>query len=252
MPRTKRPTAPLVRDSYPNLIVNQVLKAIQAGELKPGDVLSSENELIHQFQVGRTSVREALAGLEYMQVIRSEGGVTYVNGNVSAFFRRKILYHHQLDAKRQAALLETLTLLCPAFSAYAAQRASVNNKKHLRRLLQDMEGLFSKLDGPQSEIWAEELIRTHIQFLQALAEAAQNSIYGTIYQRLAPMLFSALWEIRDQTLYRQLYTSCQSLLQAVENGEEQEAQEAMEAYTRSVSERYRHFQLAAGEGADHV
>lgn len=252
MPRAKRSIAPLVRDSYPNLIVNQVLKAIQVGELKPGDALPSENELIQQFQVGRTSVREALAGLEYMQVIRTEGGVTYVNGNVSAFFSRKILYHHQLDARRQAALLETLELLCPAFATYAAQRASVNDKKHLRRLLQGMEELLTKLEGPQSEILAEELVRTHIQFLQALAEAAQNSIYGAIYQRLAPMLFSALWEVQDQAFYRQLYTTCQSLLQAVEAGEGTGAGEAMEHYARSVAQRYRQLQPGEGEEADHV
>ena len=43
-------------------IVEQLVETIQNGTLKPGDKLPSERQLIQMLGVGRSSVREALAG----------------------------------------------------------------------------------------------------------------------------------------------------------------------------------------------
>ncbi|GAA0909706.1 FadR/GntR family transcriptional regulator [Pseudonocardia zijingensis] len=52
-------------------VVDHVRNAIAAGELKPGDRLPSERELVEQFSIGRASVREALRVLENMELVRS-------------------------------------------------------------------------------------------------------------------------------------------------------------------------------------
>jgi GntR family transcriptional repressor for pyruvate dehydrogenase complex len=53
-------------------VVDYVQNAIAAGELKPGDRLPSERELVEQFSIGRASVREALRVLENMELVRSQ------------------------------------------------------------------------------------------------------------------------------------------------------------------------------------
>jgi GntR family transcriptional repressor for pyruvate dehydrogenase complex len=53
-------------------VVDHVRNAIAAGELKPGDRLPSERELVEQFSIGRASVREALRVLENMELVRSQ------------------------------------------------------------------------------------------------------------------------------------------------------------------------------------
>lgn len=55
-------------------IAEQIERAVVSGEFKPGDRLPSERELVEQFQVGRSSVREALRVLESSDLVRSRLG----------------------------------------------------------------------------------------------------------------------------------------------------------------------------------
>jgi GntR family transcriptional repressor for pyruvate dehydrogenase complex len=53
-------------------VVEYVQKAVAVGELSPGDRLPSERELVEQFGIARSSVREALRVLESMELVRSQ------------------------------------------------------------------------------------------------------------------------------------------------------------------------------------
>src|SRR6187549_1095214 len=55
-------------------IVEQLVRQIQAGRLKPGDKLPSERQLIDMLNVGRSSIREALQGLAAIGVVESRAG----------------------------------------------------------------------------------------------------------------------------------------------------------------------------------
>lgn len=55
-------------------IVQQIEDAILRGELRPGERLPSERELVRQFSVSRSSVREALRVLQSNGMVRSRAG----------------------------------------------------------------------------------------------------------------------------------------------------------------------------------
>ena len=55
-------------------IVEQVEEALARGDLRPGQRLPSERELVAQFEVSRSTVREALRVLESNGVVRSRPG----------------------------------------------------------------------------------------------------------------------------------------------------------------------------------
>src|SRR5688500_11655529 len=55
-------------------VVEQIVAQIQSGNLKPGDRLPSERQLIETLQVGRSSVREALQGLAMMGLVEIRPG----------------------------------------------------------------------------------------------------------------------------------------------------------------------------------
>ena len=86
--------------SYPNLICDQIIQSIKEGVLQPVEVLPSESDFVKQFGVGRTSVREALASLEYLNIIVSINGKYYINQDVPSYFRKKLLYHYKQNEKR--------------------------------------------------------------------------------------------------------------------------------------------------------
>ncbi|HEY2058717.1 FadR/GntR family transcriptional regulator [Amycolatopsis sp. NBC_01480] len=55
-------------------IVAQIEEAVYSGRLKPGERLPGERELMTQFGVGRSTVREALRVLQAAELIRSRPG----------------------------------------------------------------------------------------------------------------------------------------------------------------------------------
>ena len=57
-------------------IVEQIRKAIFEGNLKPGDKLPSEKELLDTFQVSRATLREALRSLEVLGFLEIKKGAS--------------------------------------------------------------------------------------------------------------------------------------------------------------------------------
>ncbi len=57
------------KSSMPEEIVKEILLMIQNGELRPGDIFPSEQELMRRTNVSRSSVREAMRALSMMKVI---------------------------------------------------------------------------------------------------------------------------------------------------------------------------------------
>lgn len=69
---------PIARQTVSSQIREQLLHRITTGEFAPGTRVPSERELSDQFDVARTSVREAIQGLLSMGVIERRGNRTWV------------------------------------------------------------------------------------------------------------------------------------------------------------------------------
>ena len=62
------------RISLSQVVVDQILRLIQEGQLRPGDRMPSEAEMTRMLNVGRSSVREGLRGLSILGVIETSSG----------------------------------------------------------------------------------------------------------------------------------------------------------------------------------
>lgn len=70
---------PSQKQSLAQQVVNRILKLIRTGNLRPGDRLPPERELIEIFRMSRPSLREALRALEILGVVEvRHGGGAYV------------------------------------------------------------------------------------------------------------------------------------------------------------------------------
>lgn len=67
--------APMRAKSQPQRVVDSVAGRIQAGALKPGDRVPSEPELMREFAVSRTVVREAMSRLQASGLVETRHGV---------------------------------------------------------------------------------------------------------------------------------------------------------------------------------
>src|SRR5262245_54021293 len=73
--KEKPPTALHRRETLTSQLVRALTNRIMQGELKPGDRLPTEQELIEAFAVSRTVVREAISSLKATGLVTTQQGV---------------------------------------------------------------------------------------------------------------------------------------------------------------------------------
>lgn len=66
--------SPLRRTKLHELLSRRLEEMIRSGELKPGDRLPSERDMMSAFSIGRPAVREALLSLENKGIVVTENG----------------------------------------------------------------------------------------------------------------------------------------------------------------------------------
>jgi GntR family transcriptional regulator, transcriptional repressor for pyruvate dehydrogenase complex len=118
---------PVSRRTVSTQIREQLLQRITTGELSPGERIPSERELSDQFEVARTSVREAIQGLLSIGVIERRGNRTCVaehlpDVSVNGGDHRKTFVKELFETRR---VLEAPIFALAAERADDAARASV-------------------------------------------------------------------------------------------------------------------------------
>ena len=212
-------------------IVKQIQQLIAKGELKPGQKLPPERSLAEELNVSRTSIREALRALEMMGYLESKvgvGGGTYVKEisleNVISPFSKMLLQNDDFIVE----LLEVRLFLELEVARLAALRRGdedLENMRHaIARMEQEIEDGNTGLEGDN-------------QFHSALAIAANNRVL----QQFVFMCGDLLEVEREAHLSEDSGESLKALnqhkelLQAIEQQDEQQAQQIMSSHIHNVS-----------------
>lgn len=125
-------------------IAEEIVNQIRQGNFRPGDQLPGERELAGMLGVNRTTLREALRVLEFMRVVDKRVGegvfVRDLNKDSSIellIFR--ILNEEGLDAESLSSACEAATYLEVATAKLAALRATPEEVRELRAVVEKME-----------------------------------------------------------------------------------------------------------------
>jgi len=167
--------APLARETLSAQIRDQLLRRITSGELEPGARVPSERALSDQFEVARTSVREAMQGLLSLGVIERRGNRSYVaeklpDVNLDVVDDRKE-FVRQLFETRRALELPIMQL--------AAERATPEQRAEVAELAAGF-----RVGMPLAEF--RELDRA---FHAAIARACGNPLLLEVYGKVLARLF---------------------------------------------------------------
>ena len=183
---------PIVKTTISGEIVEQILAMIRSDGYKPGDRLPSERELCEAFQVGRSSVREAMKILEATGLVETS--------NKGKFIRTPKSQHTDiLDTVRAdiREVFEARKLIEIEMAALASQRATGKDLKNLEKTAR-------LISEPQER---HEAYAADIAFHLALVDAAHNSFFSEIYKKISGLLFqhfeyySRLELIQDPSAY---------------------------------------------------
>src|SRR5579875_3661919 len=151
------------RNTLSKQVVDQIVRLLTSGQLKPGDKLPSEMELMEQLDVSRPVLREALSSLETLEVIRRktrEG--TYFNYKVGSQPFRVML---ALSMDNLPAIIEARMTLELGLVTMAAEKIT---DEQLSELWKTIEGIENSTDGNYG--WLDK------EFHRLIATSANNPV----------------------------------------------------------------------------
>lgn len=155
-------------------VVEQIEHAVLTGRLAPGTRLPSERELMAQFEVSRSTVREALRVLQAAGVIRSRAGdprgpeVLPPSPTTLRKSIRRLAYSAHIGL---AELLQFRMLL--ESSAYRLA-AHLRTDEQLARMEQALQRMREHLDPDSADDGA--FSQADVDFHDAVAQATQNPL----------------------------------------------------------------------------
>jgi GntR family transcriptional repressor for pyruvate dehydrogenase complex len=145
---------------------------ISDGTLLPGSRLPAERDLADQFQVSRSSLRQALKALEIMGVVSQRvGDGTYVN-TAPALLSEPMEFLILLNSISFEELMEARIIVEPELAARAATRATDEDLATLRREMTAMK----ESGASHSSITEHDLL-----FHQAIFRAAGNRVCSILF-----------------------------------------------------------------------
>jgi GntR family transcriptional regulator, transcriptional repressor for pyruvate dehydrogenase complex len=179
-------------------VVDYVQNAIAAGELKPGERLPSERELVEKFSIGRASVREALRVLESMELVRSRPrdprGPLVLPVSVGPV-RRSVAMLTSAKVLTLAELVQFRMIVDASANLLAANRRTdaqlVALERNMARMRQCMRRGYA------------EFSQADMEFHELIAEAGGNQlvqVYGDVTREAVLMLIQrTILDADDQT-----------------------------------------------------
>jgi DNA-binding FadR family transcriptional regulator len=181
----------VVRTTLAEQVREQLTKYIDDNQLKPGDPLPSESQLVERFEVSRPVVREALRGLQGQQAIRIAAGKGAVLSDPGAsmltpYFRQVI-----------SALIEPSEFLearAPVEIAAAELAAIHRTELQLDGLREVLAILRASPDDPQAHAVADA------DFHVRLAAASGNTILAHLIESMYEALCAV--SLRGMRRYR--------------------------------------------------
>lgn len=227
-------------------VVGNLAQRIQGGELKPGDKLPTESEVMATMGVSRTVVREALSRLQASGLVETRHGIgTFVlerpAETPSPFRLDSAAMGTALDV---LAMLEFRVSLEAEAAGLAAMRRSDTQLATMRRALDDMK---------QTASAGSDAVNSDFEFHLAIARATGNRYFTDLMGHLGTMLIPRS-RLQMSTPEREMYLERvnfehENIYDAIERGDQEAARAAMRMHLTNSRERLRKASAVAGTNA---
>jgi GntR family transcriptional repressor for pyruvate dehydrogenase complex len=224
---------PVPRSRTFELVLARIEEQILAGNLRVGDRLPPERELVELLGVSRAAVREALRVLEAQGVLRSRVGTGPASGSViaampSAGLTQLLRLHMALANFPLADVVEARATLERSSARLAAERASDDDLALMRDRLERMD---------DAKLPLETFNDYDTEFHVAIAEAGGNRLMAdmTIAVRNAVRrtLLTAFHELPDwNSVADRLRAEHHAVYDAIAAGDSERAGDLVEAHIR--------------------
>ena len=228
------------------LIATLYRRQIVRGELRPGDTLPSEQQLMGQFGVSRPTLREAFRILEAEDLISvkrgSRGGarVTQPSLSVAARYVGLLL---QVQGTTIADVYEARMVLEPACARLLARRRTKQDLADLTSCIEELRGAVEvgQPKAPEPALWSSRAARFHELIMQRSGSKTLAVQGGVLQDIVATHLAMALSRDRagDDELanFRRNVRSYEKLVALVEKRDGAGAERHWRAHMEAAGQR---------------
>jgi DNA-binding FadR family transcriptional regulator len=163
--------------------VGAIMNLLTSGELGPGDRLPTERDLALRLGVARSTVREAIRGLEMMRVLQVRHGegifVTSLDAPLlleATGFAMQLMRDHEV-----VEFLELRAILEGAAAGLASARMTDEQRRTLLRRLEELDAAST----------ADELLEADIAFHACIAAGAGNVVLASLLDNFSARTYRA-------------------------------------------------------------
>ncbi len=218
------------RTRLPDQIASHLIRRIVEGDLAPGTLLPTETELVREFSVGKSAVREAV------RIVSTKGLVEVVQGSgmrVTPRQRWKLIDPELVSVFGGTVisgvdLMELRLGLEPNIAAHAATRASDEQMDQLQALVEETATHLTDIEG---------IVRRDLEFHNVLAEATDNPLYVIVLGSVSELQIELRRKVvktklgRDHGIHYH-----QRIVEALRRRDPKDARRQMAAHLRAVAE----------------
>ncbi len=169
---------PVSRTTLSEQVAMQLAAELQAKRWQPGEKLPSEAELCKVFNVGRSTLREALKSLAFIGMIRMRaGGGSYVADQRSKYMDGPLLAKGVLNTEKDVTdLSEARLLLETEVAGLCAERATEQDFRTLEKIVNEMKSAIGK--------GGEGFKELDVTFHLTIAAASKNLILAALLKHI--------------------------------------------------------------------
>lgn len=225
------------RETLTSQLVKVLTQRIHEGALKPGDRLPTEQDMIEEFSVSRTVVREAITSLKAAGLVASQQGVGafVLKGDSTPSFRIDGTSLNLI--KDVIAVLELRMGIESDAAALAAQR----------RLPEHLDAMRDALDRMAAAIDAsDDAVAPDLDFHRTIAEATGNRHFTHLFTYLGSLMIPRAriqtfkYFAADRTEYlRRVNREHEDIYEAIKRQDVETARSAMRLHLSNSRERLR-------------
>lgn len=205
-------------------VIEQVRNAILVGELRPGDKLDSEAELVEKFQVSKQILRESIRALEYLGLVEirkgAKGGVYIAEVDMKTTLAHLTNFLHFKDVSI-SHISEVRELIEPYCARLAAERITDEDLILLKNSIEECE-------KESSAVYSPNITRSEIKFHRIISAASGNPIIILLVDFIEDMLQDLKDIIRpDEKFTRLVIRSHKQIYHALEERNPEKAYQEM-------------------------
>lgn len=173
-------TERIIRRKLSDEVLERLLRLISEGNLKPGDAMPSERELMERFGVGRPAIREAMQSLANMGLVSiSHGERARVQELTAQSIIRQVDLSAHLMLQRSADSLGHLKAARLFFERgmvrAAAAKATADDVARLRAIVAEQRAALGKADA---------FMTADTRFHTAIAAISGNPIFVSVSEAM--------------------------------------------------------------------